>query len=358
MTDPRVIKFAKILVDYSLNVKKGEYVKIAGTTDSKPLILELYKAVLRKGAYPLTDIGFPEMDYIYYKNASQQQLKKFPQLRMDEIKKIQVYIGIKTSYNTKELSNIDTKKMTLRRKVTRPISNYIVNGKPNIRRCITCFPTPALAQEAEMSLEEYENFVFSATNINWKKEKKKLAKINSIFENGKEVQIIGKDTDLKLSIKGKNSVADYGEENMPGGEVFMAPVRTSLNGHIKFTYPPIYMDREVPDIYLEFKNGKVVNYNASKNKDVLKAVLNTDKNSPYVGELGIGCNPKITKYTKFLLFDEKIYGTIHLALGMAYKDNGGGNDSAIHWDIVKDLRKNGQIILDGKTIQKNGKWLI
>ena len=209
-----------------------------------------------------------------------------------------------------------------------------------------------------MPLQEYGKFLFSATNIDWDKESKKIKKINSLFENGKTVRIIGEDTDLTLSINKKNSIADCGEENMPGGEVFMAPVRNSLNGHIKFTYPPVYMGREVPEIYLEFKNGRVTKYNASRNKNVLKAVLNTDKNSCYVGELGIGCNPKIRKFTKNLLFDEKIFGTIHLALGMAYKENAGGNDSAVHWDIVKDLRNNGKIILDGKTIQENGKFLI
>lgn len=358
MQDPRVEKLANTLVNYSTKVKKGEYVKIAGSTQAKPLILELYKAVLKKGAYPRLDISFPEIEYIYFKNASQEQLKYFPKLTMNEIKNIQVYIGIGAPYNTRELSNINPKKITLRRKITQPISDYIVNGKPEIRRCSTDFPTTALAQDAEMSLEEYQNFLFSATNINWQKEKKRILKINSLFEKSNHVQIIGEETDLKLSIKGKNSVADCGEENMPGGEVFMAPVRESLNGFIKFTYPSIYMGREVSDIYLEFKNGKVINYDASKNKNLLKIVLNTDKNSSYVGELGIGCNPRIKKFTKNLLFDEKINATIHLALGMAYKENGGGNDSAIHWDIVKDLRKNGKLILDNKIIQKNGKWLI
>ena len=358
MMDPRVEKLAKILVNYSMKVKEGENVKISGSAEAKPLILALYKEVIKKGAYPSVDIGFSEMNYIYFKNASKKQLNHFPQIVWDETKKMQVYFGIGAPYNTRELANIEPQKLALRQKITRPISNYVVNGKPKIRRCSVDFPTASLAQDANMSLQEYEDFLFSATNINWEKQKNYLKKINTLFEKGKEVQIIGEETNLKISIKGKNSVADYGEENMPGGEVFMAPVRTSLNGHIKFTYPPVYMGREVPDIYLEFKNGKVVKYNASKNKDVLKTVLNTDKNSNHVGELGIGCNYNVKNFTKNLLFDEKIGGTIHLALGMAYKENGGGNDSAIHWDIVKDLRKSGKIIIDKKTIQENGKWLV
>jgi len=162
---------------------------------------------------------------------------------------------------------------------------------------------------------------------------------------------------LKFSIAGKNAVADKGEENMPGGEVFMAPVRESLNGWIKFDYPAIKAGKEVTDIELKFENGKVVEAHASKNEDFLKEMLNTDENSSYVGEFGIGCNPKITKFTKELSFDEKIGGTIHLALGSAYKENGGGNDSAIHWDIVKNMGKS-KILLDGKVVQENGKWKI
>ena len=201
-------------------------------------------------------------------------------------------------------------------------------------------------------------FVYDAClGINWKKFGKYLDKIAKIFEKGKEVYLIGEGVDLKISIKGKNAVADKGEENMPGGEIYMAPVRESLNGWIKFDYPAIESGKEVTDIFLKFENGKVVESSASKNEDFLKEMLATDKNSSYVGELGIGCNPKINKFTKELLFDEKIGGTIHLALGMAYKDNGGGNDSAIHWDIVKDMKK-AKIILDGKIVQENGKWKI
>ena len=167
----------------------------------------------------------------------------------------------------------------------------------------------------------------------------------------------GENVDLKFSIQEKNCIADKGEENMPGGEVFMAPVRDSLNGWIKFEYPAIYSGKEVSGICLKFENGKVVESSADKNEDILKEVLKTDENASFVGEFGIGVNPGIKKYTQNLLFDEKIDGTIHLALGMAYKDNGGGNDSAVHWDIVKSM-SNAKIILDGQEVQVDGKWLI
>lgn len=177
------------------------------------------------------------------------------------------------------------------------------------------------------------------------------------FRKGKNVHLLGEGVDLKFEIHGEKATSDKGEENMPGGEVFMAPMRESLNGWIKFDYPAIKSGKEVTDIFLKFKNGKVVESKASKNEDFLREMLKTDENASYVGEFGIGCNPKITKFTKNLLFDEKIGGTIHLALGSAYKENGGGNDSAIHWDIVKDMKR-AKIILDGKVVQDKGIWKI
>jgi aminopeptidase len=208
-----------------------------------------------------------------------------------------------------------------------------------------------------MSLIEYENFVYNACLQDWDKLSKMFNRISKKFEKGKNVLLKGENVDLKFSIKNKNVKVDAGEENMPGGEIFMAPVRESLNGWIKFEYPAIRDGKEVNGIKLVFENGKVIESSADKNEDFLKEMINTDENSKYVGEFGIGVNPKIDKFTKNLLFDEKIGGTIHLALGMAYKENGGGNDSAIHWDIVKDM-KEAKIILDGKVVQDKGRWKI
>ena len=177
-----------------------------------------------------------------------------------------------------------------------------------------------------------------------------------MFENGKEIHLIGEGVDLTFSIKGKNCVADKGEENMPGGEVFMAPQRESIEGFIQFDYPRIVNGNFISGVKLKFNKGKVIDYSAEKGENFLKAILETDENALYVGEFGVGCNTMIKKYTNDLLFDEKLGGTIHLALGMAYKQNGGGNDSAIHVDIVKDMKK-GKIILDGKVIQEKGKWV-
>jgi len=353
--DLRTRKLAQLAVRYSVEIKPGSKVIISGGSEAIPFLVELYKEVILQKAMPIVNVRLPGVNDFFYKYASKEQIEHFPQHWMDTIKQAQAYIGINTNENTKELSNCDSKKITARRKITHPISTYVCNTRDKIKRVTIAYPVNSLAQDAEMSLNEYENFVYQSCLQDWKKLGKKIDKIKNKFEKGKLVHLIGEGVDLKFSISGKNAKADKGEENMPGGEVFMAPVRESLNGWIKFEYPAVEAGKEVTDIFLRFENGKVIELSASKNQDFLKEMLETDENASYVGEFGIGCNPKIKKFTKNLLFDEKIGGTIHLALGQAYKDNGGGNDSAIHWDIVKDMSK-AKIVLDGKVVQENGKW--
>jgi aminopeptidase len=355
--DIRTRKLAQLAVRYSVFVKPGEKVIISGGSEAISFLVELYKEIILQKAHPIVKSGLPDVSDFFYKYATKEQIERFPDEWMDTVKKADKYIGVVSELNTRELTSSNSKKITARQKIIHPISDYICNEKDKIRRCTIAYPCQALAQDAEMSLTEYENFVYSACLQDWKKIGKQLDKIKNTFEKGKKVHLIGEGVDLKFSIYGKNAVADKGEENMPGGEVFMAPVRESLNGWIKFDYPAVRGGKEVTDIFLKFENGKVIESTASKNEDFLKEMLNTDENSSYVGEFGIGCNPKIRKFTKELLFDEKIGGTIHLALGAAYKENGGGNDSAIHWDIVKDMSK-AKIILDGKAVQENGKWRI
>jgi aminopeptidase len=353
--DLRTQKLAKLLVKYSVFVKPHENIIISGNTEAEPFLLAIYKEVILAGAHPVLKIGLKESTPFFYKYAKPHQINKYPDITEYTINKCQKYIGVSSESNTRELSNCDPKKITQRAKITRKISDLICNNQPKMHRVTTSYPTEALAQDAEMSLNEYENFFYNACLQDWKKLGKQMDKITSRFKENSSVHLIGKGVDLKMKVHGKLAKPDKGEENMPGGEIFMAPVRESLNGKIKFDFPAIRDGKEVTDIELEFKDGKVINAKASKNEDFLKEMLSTDKNSSYVGELGIGCNPKINKFTKDLLFDEKISGTIHLALGSAYKDNGGGNDSAIHWDIVKDMKK-AKIIVDGKVIQENGKW--
>ena len=355
--DLRTRKLAQLAVRYSIAVKAGEKVIISGGSEAIDFLVELYKEIILQKAIPIVRVNLPNVSDFFYKYATKEQIEFFPEYWMNTVKDAQGYIGVSSDANTKELTNSSSKKIADRGKVLHPISDYIVNTREKIRRVSIAYPCLALAQEAEMSLSEYENFVYNACLQDWKKIGLRIEKIKRVFEKGKNVWLIGENVDLKFSIAGKNCVADKGEENMPGGEVFMAPVRESLNGWIKFEYPAIRNGKEVRDVFLRFQEGKVVEARASKNEDFLLEMLKTDENASYVGEFGIGCNPKVNKFTKDLLFDEKINGTIHLALGMAYKQNGGGNESALHWDIVKDMKK-ARIILDGKVVQEKGKWRI
>jgi len=353
--DPRTRKLAQLAVRKGVNVKPGHKVIISGGTEAVPFLVELYKEIILQKAIPIVKVGLPEVNDFFYKYATKEQLEHFPEYWFDTVKQADGYIGIDTELNTRELSNCDSKKMSIRGKVTHKISEYVCNERDKIKRCTIAYPCLALAQEAEMSFTEYENFVYAACLQDWNKLKKIMTKALSKFKENSSVHLIGEGVDLKMKVHGKLAKSDLDFDNMPAGEIFMAPVRESLNGWIKFDYNSIKDGKEVSDIFLRFENGKVVESRASKNEDFLKEMLATDENASYVGELGIGCNPKVTKYTNNLLFDEKIGGTIHLALGMAYKDNGGGNDSAIHWDIVKSMKKS-KMIVDGKVIQENGEW--
>jgi len=355
--DPRTKALAKLVVDYALKVKKNENVVLSGGIEAEPFLLALYKEVLLRGAPPDLRISIRETGPFFFKHAKKHQIEKFPSSFDYQVKNAQKYVGILTETNTRSLANANPKKMAARDKIVKPISTYICNGRPHIQRSSVAYPCQALAQEAEMSLNEYENFVYGACLQDWNKIGKKMNQILNVFKKGKSVHLIGEGVDLKFQIHGKLAKSDLDGENIPMGEVFMAPVRESLNGWIKFDYPAIEASKEVTDIYLKFMNGKVIESTATKNEDFLHTMLNVDENASYVGEFGIGMNPKITKFTKNLLFDEKMGGTIHLALGQAYKDNGGGNDSSIHWDIVKDMSK-AKIILDGKIVQQNAKWKI
>jgi aminopeptidase len=206
-----------------------------------------------------------------------------------------------------------------------------------------------------MSLQEYEDFVYSAMLLDWKKETEKTRKLKKIMNNANKVQIIGEDTDLTMSIKGRTACTSDGINNLPGGEIFTAPLDNSANGTVFFDLPAVTYGKEVLGIKLTFENGEIVDYSASKNEELLEAMINTDDGSKRLGELGIGTNRGITKFTKNILFDEKIAGTIHLAIGRAYTECGGINESAIHWDMIKTM-KPGKIILDDEVIQENGKF--
>ncbi|MGD0159924.1 MAG: aminopeptidase [Candidatus Bathyarchaeia archaeon] len=365
MVDPRIEKLARLSVHYSVDVKPREKVLIQGTAQASPLINELYRECLLCDAYP-TVIADLNLRYTFYKHAKPHQLKFLSPFERFMIQNIDVTIGIFCEPNPKALSNIDPDKIKTASASRRELSDIFFKRveEKKLRWTGLPYPIDAQAQEAAMSLEEYENFVYSSCMIDkedpvkeWKKVHKQQQKICDFLNQTTLIHIIGEDTDLTFNVKGRKWINCSGKENMPDGEVFTAPVENSVNGTIRFTYPGIVSGREVEDIKLTFKNGKVTKASAAKGNELLKKLLNIE-GAKRLGETAIGTNYGITKFTKNMLFDEKMGGTIHMALGNSYPESGGKNKSAIHWDILKDMKKDAEIQADDKPFYKNSKFLI
>jgi aminopeptidase len=353
--DPRVERLAEILVGYSVDVTSGDVVMISADPDGLALVQEVYRKVLQRGGYPRLKMSVPGAARIYYEEASDEQLGTLLPIELAEYEASDCLISVSAPANLSEMANVNPAKLSKRQRAAQPISDWVM--KSNVRWCGCNFPCNALAQKAEMSLAEYEQFVFGATNVDWPEISRKQEGIVSLFSEGREVRIVGEGTDLKFSIAGRPGINCDGHYNMPDGEVFFSPREDSAEGHITFSFPGIYMGREVEGIRLQFSGGRVVEAHADKNKEFLLEMLNTDPGAKYIGEFGIGTNPGITRFTRDILFDEKIGGTVHIALGQSYPEARGTNESAIHWDMIADLREGGEIHLDGVVVQRNGIFL-
>ncbi len=352
LDNKKIEKIARILVDYSCKIKKDEIAVIIADLPAKPLVLELYKQIIKKGAYPRLTWNVEGFSPVYYCYAGIKQLRNFPKITEHEYKNSDAFMYIRAPVDRQELKKCDPQKIMLRQKITKKLSEIRLKKK----WVIFDYPTEALAKDAGMTLQKYKKFVFNATITDWEKESKKWRRIANFFDRADRVHIIAKNTDLKFSIKGRKAVVGDGTYNMPDGEVFTAVVEKSVNGRIEFTYPLRMMGRRISNIYLEFKNGRVIRFNSSDNK-ALKEILDTDKGARYIGEFAFGMNPRINRFTDNLLLDEKISGTIHFALGNAYKECKGKNKSAVHADIVKDMH-NAKIFIDCKLVYKDGKFKI
>ncbi|KKQ24567.1 MAG: Peptidase M29, aminopeptidase II [Candidatus Woesebacteria bacterium GW2011_GWA1_37_8] len=366
LIDFRVEKTAEILVNHSTCFKKGERALIVADWQARPLVLELYKKLIQKGASEVLvhfDVdeqvisrSYNEFGEIYLKNASAGQIKDYPKIADYIVANVDCWYRIYAQSNTRGFSNLDPKIISLRSKTVHPL---IEKRVLKTRWVIANFPTEAGAQEAGMSLSEYETHVFSAVNdVDWKRTFKSQEKLRKLVDKTKKVKVVDKDTDLSFSIAGRVAVNCAGEFNMPDGEVFTSVVEDSTEGFITYSFPAIYMGKEFHNVQLEFKKGKVVKATADKGENDLNKILDVDSGGRTIGEFGIGNNYSIKIFTKDILFDEKIGGSIHLALGSGYKETKSKNESALHWDMIKDLRKNGELYFDGKLVQKNGKRLV
>ena len=359
MVDPRVRRMAEILVDQCTEVREGDVVVIRAYSDlAKPLILETYRLVVQKGADEIiTRIELEEMRDIVLREASDEQLGKFPALRMYEAEHTDVYIQILAAVNTRALSGFDAARVSRWRSADAPIRAYLSD---HTRWVVTLYPTPGAAQDAGMSFADFEDFVFGAMDVDWQELSAEQQRLAELFQRGSDVVLKAKDSDLKMRIEGRTFISADGHMNMPDGEIFTGPIEDSIQGHIAFTYPAIYPafgGQEVEGVELWFEEGRVVRATASRNEEYLLAMLDMDQGSRYIGELGLGNNYSIDRFIKNILFDEKIGGTVHLALGRGYPQTGSKNDSGLHWDMIKDMRDGGEIYLDGTLVQKDGRWV-
>lgn len=365
MADQRIVKLAKLLVNYSLSIKKGDRVLIEGLDITSPLVKEVYREAIKNGAYVDTHVALEGLSEVFYKEASNEQLDYVKPLNKFMMENYDVLLSLWGGYNEKELTNIDPEKMKRHVTANREINiRFLERMSTDLRWCGTQFPTHASAQEGNMSLEEYEDFVYNAGLLykddpvaEWKEISKNQDLICKYLNAKKQLHIKSKDTDLNMSVEGRNWVNCDGHLNFPDGEVFTTPVEDSVEGHIRFSYPGIYMGKEIEDIRLEFKGGKVVNAIASKGQDLLIALLDTDEGSRRLGEIAVGTNYGIQKFTKNMLFDEKIGGTVHAAIGGSPGESGGKNQSGIHWDMLCNMKENGEIFADGELFYKDGQFL-
>lgn len=355
MTDPRLKKLADLLTDYSVEVKeKDNALIVLYGYEGMPLLKEVYKNCVKKGAFVRYDIVEGELNKVFYDEAKKHQLEYMSKLRLKEAEETDVLIQIVAESNKMELASADQSKLMIKRKATKPISDAIHKS----RWVLFEYPTKAYAQDAGMSLEEWEDFVFKSCLIDWKKASKEQDILKSIMEKTKEVKIIGEGTDLTVNISGQKARKCDGRRNMPDGEVFTSPKKDGVNGFITFNTPTNYMGKSFNWIKLIFEKGKAIKAESDINTKELNQILDTDSGSRFVGEFAFGLNRGIHKPVKSILFDEKIGGSNHMALGKCYEDAPNGNDSAIHWDmIMRHKEAKGEVFMDGKLVQKNGKWV-
>ncbi len=358
MRDERLTRLARVLVDYSVGAGEGEQVIVSGGVAAEPLIKEVYARLLDVGATPIPQVSLPGMQELFFGHAKDVHFTQTPSIVRSIYEGADAFISIMSPQNTRALAAVDPQKQQALSKRDKEIQE-IVLGKD--RWALTLFPTEALAQESEMSLTDYEEFVFGAMALNeddpvsyWKEKAREQQRLIERLEQADEVRISGPGTDLTMSIKGRKFLNGDGSHNMPCGEIFTGPVEDSVNGEVSFGIPVAVAGREVSGVKLRFEGGKVVESSAEKGEEYLNAMLEADEGARYLGELGIGTNYGIPRATKNILFDEKLGGTVHLAVGRSYEKTGGKNESSVHWDLICDLREGGELYADGQLIQRDG----
>src|SRR5262245_13938006 len=367
MSDPRVAKLGELLVNYSLALQPGQIVRIDSNTVAAPLVTEVYRHALRAGALPRTRVEVEEVELISLTESNEEQLTFISDLDWQEVEKLAAVVTIWADRNTRLLTGADpdrvSRRIGSRRQLTNRFWERIDAGEATWVG--TRFPTEAHAQDADMSLAEYEDFVYAACHVrdreepvaHWRGVSDELTARARDLQSVRELRIVGPDTDLRLGVEGRQWMAADGKLNMPDGEVYTSPVETETEGEIRFSFPAIFHGRGVDDVRLRFEGGRVVHAEAKTANDYLQSLLDMDAGARILGELAFGMNYEIDRFTRDILFDEKIGGTMHLALGASFKKLGGENDSGLHWDLICDLRADGEVYADGELVWKAGRFL-
>jgi aminopeptidase len=355
------------LVGYSTAVKEGEIVSIDGESAAAPLLLAVYEEVLKAGGNPVLNVSLDGQAAAYYKHSSDAQLDWISPVSKWLLENADVRIAIGASSNTRELSAVPPERQTRRQTATGELLGRAMerSAAGEFRWCYTLYPTNAYAAEAEMSLADYEDFYFGACLAGdgdpltaWKRASAETVRLAEWIDGHEEVRVIAPGTDITLGIAGRKFIPCDGRHNMPDGEFFTGPIEDSVQGEVTFHLPATIGGREVSGVRLRFEAGKVVDASAERGEEFLVELLDTDPGARRLGELGIGTNYAIDRGTREVLLDEKIGGTVHMAVGRSYPESGGVNESAVHTDLVCDLRLGGKLIVDGETMQEDGKFVV
>lgn len=362
MADPRVTKLAQVLVNYSMAIKPGDSLFLATSPLANELNLAVYKEATLAGAHIFAQSRIPGAQELFFKHATDEQLVHISPVYWSVLENFEAYLQIGANHNTRELSGVDPATQGAVRKAQAELFGKMLEriGSGELKWCYTIYPTNASAQEADMSLGEHEDFVYEAGLLHlddpvaaWKEEAARQQKLIDWLAGKDQVSLKGSQIDLNFSIKERPFLGAAGKENFPDGEIYCSPVEASVDGWVRFSYPAIYGGREVVDIELWFEKGKIVKEKAAKGQELLTSLLDTDEGSRYLGEWGIGTNRGIQRFTKNMLFDEKIGGTIHLAMGSGFPEVGSQNKSGLHWDMLCDMAQS-EVLVDGELFYKDG----
>jgi aminopeptidase len=356
--DPRVAAYAELLVERCLDVQPRWQVLIRSQPAARAVLEEIMRLIARKGAYPILRMNFSlwPIDEVWAQEAPDELVAELSEIDRFASDHMDARMTLEAPDNTRGVAELAPERRALTRKASAPFFRRTMAHEIPWVSCQ--FPTPAFAQEAGMSVAEFERFFFGACLRDWDTEAATMERLLARFDAADQVRIVGEDTDLTLSLAGRSGEIDDGRTNMPGGEFFFAPVEDSAEGTILYDVPTDLEGAPVDHIRLRFSGGRVEEAHAESGEDALLAALAIDDGARFVGELGIGCNEGITRSARNILFDEKMAGTVHMALGASYPHIGGQNKSSLHWDLIKDLRSGGRIELDGEVVQENGSWLI